>query len=254
MGDLLEGIKEFLDWNRYMTVCVSLWTFIVAYGVSNTQQILENCNTIGFILWCIGITLAIIGPFGELITDHMEYRRWKFIDADEEYKGPTLIDCSSQTASPPTACNVYGAILIRLFSNITIFFLIVTVSVMPWYALPHAEEGDKDIKPPEGFAGIGEKGECWMSITSLQEQSFSWLILSAITLLMRLSMIQYPEKEPQPTLVKFAPITEDVLLPQLYVLQQTHVRGALRKPPSKSKQTTPNVSNKTTDNNKTSAV
>lgn len=77
MAGVVGSIKEFLDWNRYMSVSVSLWAFVIAYTTVFNDAILEHCNDLGFALFILGMMIALLGSVGECITDFKATKRWR---------------------------------------------------------------------------------------------------------------------------------------------------------------------------------
>ncbi len=158
----LDSVKSFLDWNRYMTFSIALWTVITLVAAAAfSNELLRLCNSFGFILWLFGVALCLFASIGELITDIFGKGAICYGVTRNEYKGPRMSLVVFQLCADCARANIdltqcfYGdsdeckiiqivllsissatAIGIRFVSNIALFYLLISATTFLWFYNP----------------------------------------------------------------------------------------------------------------------
>ena len=129
--DILEEIQEFLDWNRYMTVTFAIWGFIFAVSSQLQSTLQEDCTAASILFW-LGIGLAIFGTTGEFFTDVISLYEF---DESKNTVVPILTfgPCEKIEDGKSLWVRMITALILRVFSNATLFGTIILASSFPWF-------------------------------------------------------------------------------------------------------------------------
>lgn len=165
---LLTDFGEFLDWNRYMLLGLSMWTLLVAFVVATTNN--AQCtseNSFAGMVWIVGLVLLFFTVLAELSTDIKEKK------ASTKKKEKSIFAKTSHDIS-------WKSIIWRFCSNSLLFYVLIAIGSYNWF--------------PTGSAAAG----CFIPWT--QQTKDSSLIVSGflafVFLLMRVLVFNY-ETTPQ---------------------------------------------------------
>jgi len=125
--DIILELKEYLDWNRYMTLGLSFWGLLVAVVVDADATIAQCTHAFPFpgVIWIAGLVLIVTTCTAEFLTDV----RSKDDAHKQEVKYPFM---PTKKAYPPTKIT-WTSIILRLVSNLLLFYTIVATTSYGWF-------------------------------------------------------------------------------------------------------------------------
>jgi len=120
-GILLTDFGDFLSWNRYMILGLSMWTLLVAFVQITTtdgSQCSAN-NSFAGVVWIVGLTLLFFTVLAEFSTDIQQKR-------SNAKKEKTVWGKNSHDIT-------WRSIIWRFFSNILLFYVLIAIGSYNWF-------------------------------------------------------------------------------------------------------------------------
>jgi hypothetical protein len=127
----MSDFGQFLDWNRYMLIGLSLWTLLVAFVVSTSDNVqCTEVNSFAGVVWIVGLVLLFFTVSAELFTDIKER------SSASKKRGKSLFSKFQQHHDI-----TWPSIIWRFISNVSLFYVIIAIGSYNWFPVGKEEAG-----------------------------------------------------------------------------------------------------------------
>ena len=151
-------IAQFLDLNRYMTFGIAALTFLwfLLHESFSEGRLTQKFNSVVFFYMIAGLRLLVLATIGEFVTDLRQF--CKDNTKQRPYKGSRIRSICGKNKKA-SWCSVIVACSLRLISNISLFWLLLSASSYRWLDVQY-DSDRKVVTCPEEFWNMGKDCKC----------------------------------------------------------------------------------------------